>query len=902
MSTRRSWIAFAVTAACVLLALLVVTVQSLRLESREVRSRAVAEHEGLVRLVLWRMDSMLAPILAREAATPAAYYRPFHERGSARLDDTLGRDEADALARKGLTLPAVAAPSPSPLLRGNLPLVNLYFEERDGVLSSPQVPVGVERALAESEFVSAYEIEVGAARLRELGTLLMTRTPGEPARTAAGLGVWPNAREAAPAEGQVMGAVPASAGGVETAAAIGRGGGAVAAGAGGGVVEMAPLAGVEPRVSGGGQGAVGAPAVPGAPAELPAPASAAQTASVAPSASPGGQVAPSEPSAGGEGGDYSTRAQVVQRARLTQLEADNRRRTWSRAESEARTEGEARPDGDESPDSDALAGAANAAANSATNEAGAATNDAGVQETAGVLAAAAPVAADAAGGKGGEELARGTGEPPPGDGAVRATERATEGTTERATRSAGGSATGGPRAETMGATRDYGAGGAAPGNAAVGFGGVDGGLAMSGSGPARAAAEMLTPVWFVGGAAAGGAGGDAQAELVLVRRALVDGEVVTQGLWLNWAELSGALLELSADVFPTARLRPLPAGVGGLGPTELARCLATIPAELVVPEPVIPAVAMVTPVRAALGLAWIVGAGAIVASGLALRSAMELAERRGRFVSAVTHELRTPLTTFCLYSQMLADGMVKDEASRAEYHGTLQRESQRLSRIVESVLEYARLGGRGGSGRGGSGRGGSGRGVASVAGAGARPDEAAAVGTSVDAALDAIVPGLRDRAGLAGLEIVERREGWGEGSDAADESSASGVPRVGVDVATLERIVSNLVDNASKYAAGSEPARIDVTARVVGERLEIVVRDYGPGVAREDAKRIFDPFVRGAAHADGAIAGMGLGLALCRTLARDAGGSLVLGATAGGNGGSVGRGASFVVTLPLVRG
>src|SRR5690606_2621240 len=94
----------------------------------------------------------------------------------------------------------------------------------------------------------------------------------------------------------------------------------------------------------------------------------------------------------------------------------------------------------------------------------------------------------------------------------------------------------------------------------------------------------------------------------------------------------------------------------------------------------------------ALVITWIAVLAAVVAGGLILRASMRLAERRGRFVSAVTHELRTPLTTFRRYSDMLAEGAIPDEGRRQEYLRTLQAESQRLGTIVENVLEYARLG------------------------------------------------------------------------------------------------------------------------------------------------------------------------------------------------------------------
>ena len=82
---------------------------------------------------------------------------------------------------------------------------------------------------------------------------------------------------------------------------------------------------------------------------------------------------------------------------------------------------------------------------------------------------------------------------------------------------------------------------------------------------------------------------------------------------------------------------------------------------------------------------------AVAAAAALLHGVMTLSERRAAFVSSVTHELRTPLTTFRMYAEMLANGMVPDAARRQEYYETLQRESERLTLLVENVLAYARL-------------------------------------------------------------------------------------------------------------------------------------------------------------------------------------------------------------------
>ena len=98
-----------------------------------------------------------------------------------------------------------------------------------------------------------------------------------------------------------------------------------------------------------------------------------------------------------------------------------------------------------------------------------------------------------------------------------------------------------------------------------------------------------------------------------------------------------------------------------------------------------------TPGRTLLAIAWAALLGTALTVALTLRSALTFGDRRARFASAVTHELRTPLTTFRMYSEMLAKGMVTDPARQQQYLATLHSESDRLARLVENVLGYARI-------------------------------------------------------------------------------------------------------------------------------------------------------------------------------------------------------------------
>jgi signal transduction histidine kinase len=342
-----------------------------------------------------------------------------------------------------------------------------------------------------------------------------------------------------------------------------------------------------------------------------------------------------------------------------------------------------------------------------------------------------------------------------------------------------------------------------------------------------------------------------ESELVYTREVDAGDTHLTQGFWVDWESLRDSLLADTKDLVPGATLRPLLSAPDPADQAVLGRTLAALPAVLEAPLPKMPAMPVWSPVRSTLLATWIAALGAMIAIALVLRASMELAERRGRFVSAVTHELRTPLTTFCLYSQMLADGMVKGEEDRQTYVKTLSSESQRLARIVESVLEYARLGRRQGSGK-------------SLA--------------LVSELVEKIVPELRQRCEQAGMELLV-------------ENTADPKAQVLADAATLDRVLFNLVDNACKYASGSDDKRVHLVVETSGRELFLSVKDHGPGLERQEQRRVFRPFIRGQRQIDGSIPGLGLGLALSQGLAKELRGDLRIMPTESG--------AEFRLRVPL---
>lgn len=341
---------------------------------------------------------------------------------------------------------------------------------------------------------------------------------------------------------------------------------------------------------------------------------------------------------------------------------------------------------------------------------------------------------------------------------------------------------------------------------------------------------LLAPYWVKTGAT--------EPELFLLRNVRINGEEIVQGVWLDWPRLRASLLASISDLLPSASLEPEYAPA-----RHPEHTIAGIRATLVTDEVPLASISGLTPLRKSLVIAWCAVLVALTAIGIVLHASMELGERRGRFVSAVTHELRTPLTTFCLYSEMLADGMVRDEGAKREYLITLKREAQRLAKIVENVLCYARL-------------------------SEVRP-LARIEDIEASDLLARTLPSLERRAAESAMQLVVD-------TDAARDAILH------VDPQTIERILLNLVENACRYAVdhapdgGAPDHRIHLHASTLGDEVRIVVADHGPGVPRELRHKLFRAFNRVGRETNNAAPGLGLGLSLSRGLARSLGGDLIL--------------------------
>jgi signal transduction histidine kinase len=237
-----------------------------------------------------------------------------------------------------------------------------------------------------------------------------------------------------------------------------------------------------------------------------------------------------------------------------------------------------------------------------------------------------------------------------------------------------------------------------------------------------------------------------------------------------------------------------------------------------------------------------------------LADALHHSEARQRdFLLSVSHELRTPLTAVNGFAEALADGVVTgDGAVRAGQ--TIQRESQRLERLVSDLLDLARLG----------------------------ADEFRLDMVELD-----VVALVRDSAEVWRLRC--ERENVPLRTELPEHSVT-----VVADPRRLRQVVDGLSENALRVGSAGAPIVLSLRAAPDGSAV-IQVRDGGPGLEREDYPVAFDRGVLNAKYRDSRPVGSGIGLALAHGLVTRMGGTMSAGPAPEG-------GAAFSVVLPVHRG
>lgn len=250
-----------------------------------------------------------------------------------------------------------------------------------------------------------------------------------------------------------------------------------------------------------------------------------------------------------------------------------------------------------------------------------------------------------------------------------------------------------------------------------------------------------------------------------------------------------------------------------------------------------------------------VAAGGIVLWRYSANRLLE-AKRRTGFVTTVSHELKTPLTSIRMYSEMLAGGADLDREKRDRYLERIVGESERLTKLINDVLDVAKLE------RGN-----------------ARPCR-----VPVDVAIVAreTVDGVADRLRIEGFTV------FFHSPDEPVEALA--------DRDAIVRILLNLLSNAEKYSGDTREIEVCVSADDKHRRCVVSVADRGIGVPRAHRARIFREFHRVDASLTSERGGTGLGLSIARSLARSLGGDVAYAPRERVDGKS---GSVFALSLPL---
>ena len=237
----------------------------------------------------------------------------------------------------------------------------------------------------------------------------------------------------------------------------------------------------------------------------------------------------------------------------------------------------------------------------------------------------------------------------------------------------------------------------------------------------------------------------------------------------------------------------------------------------------------------------------------AMSREMRLARFQSDFVAAVSHEFRSPLTSLSHIAQMLAQDRFPSDEMRRKSFAILVRDSDRLRRLVEGLLDFGRF--------------------------------------EAGAAMLRLEP--LDITALVETTVADFRERVASDGYTVDFTGPGGAAFTRGDREALTRALGNLLDNAVKYSPDCRMVWVEMTRGP--DEVRITVRDQGLGIPLHEQREIFDRFVRGADSTARRIKGTGIGLAMVRDIVRAHGGEIQLWSEPG-------RGSRFTVVLHTAGG
>jgi two-component system, OmpR family, sensor histidine kinase KdpD len=224
---------------------------------------------------------------------------------------------------------------------------------------------------------------------------------------------------------------------------------------------------------------------------------------------------------------------------------------------------------------------------------------------------------------------------------------------------------------------------------------------------------------------------------------------------------------------------------------------------------------------------------------------------RAALLSSISHDLRTPLSAIkAAASSLLQEDVQWDEETRHSFTLAIEREADRLNRLVGNLLDMSR-----------------------IEGGALKPEKEWYP-------IDELIHDVLDRMRF----LLQERD--------VRISLPENLPPVELDYLQMDQVLTNLIENALHYTPAGTP--VEISVQVTGEEMTISIADYGPGIPPNDRERIFDKFYRVLGTQRKGKEGSGLGLAVCRGLVEAHGGHIWVENRNGG-------GAIFRFTLPLAK-
>jgi signal transduction histidine kinase len=233
-----------------------------------------------------------------------------------------------------------------------------------------------------------------------------------------------------------------------------------------------------------------------------------------------------------------------------------------------------------------------------------------------------------------------------------------------------------------------------------------------------------------------------------------------------------------------------------------------------------------------------------------VRRELRVAEMRSQFVSSVSHELKTPLTSIRMFAETLLLGRASRSDTRHEYLETIVNESERLTRLINNVLEFSKI------------------------------EQGTKTYRLAPQSLGGIVA-----AAAKVMEYPLVQEGF-----ELRRNLEPTVPSIPVDRDAIQQAILNLLSNAMKYSGDSRT--IELALSSTGREVQISVSDRGYGISETEQRRVFEKFYRSAAREHQHIPGTGLGLTIVEHVAAAHGGSVSVRS-------QIGHGSTFSIVLPI---